>query len=197
MISAGELRREVHDGEEIAVHRRRAGAGQLEEIGVPLVGHDARPGRELGRKDQVAVLLRAVEDDVRREPGEIVAELGAPEERRRLELPAPILHRRHVVVERSESERLRHGLAIERQRNAVSRGAPERRAVHPGPQRRQRFDGIEQSLGVRPGPERDGRRHRAPLMGITGKQRSTMPRAEVDERLGQRERAHAGRAACS
>ena len=163
-------------------------AGELEEIGVPLVRHDARTGRELRGQHQPAKFLRTVEDHVGRELGEIVPQLGAPEEDGGLELAAPVLHRGDAGVEAAESERTPDPLPVVRQRRAVACRAPERRPVDPPVDRIERLDRIEHSFRVRQCPEPRRRRHRPSLVSVSGPDDRAMARSEPGERIGGVER---------
>src|SRR5687768_11876072 len=95
-------------------------------------------------------------------------QLSAPEQHRRLELPSPPLHGGNVLVQSRKPERPSHHVPPEGKRYAVARGATKRGAIHPGPERRERFDGIEEAFSKGAGPEPDRGRHGSPAMGVAG-----------------------------
>ena len=134
VVAAGELGLEGEHRGQVALDRRGARPGELEEVGVPLVGHDAGPGGELGGEPEQAVLFAAPEHHVGGELAQLVPQLGAPEEGSRLELAARVLDRGHIGVEAGESQRSRRSAAPEGEGHTVPRRAPQRGAVHLGPE---------------------------------------------------------------
>src|SRR5688500_15502655 len=164
VVASGELCLDLENREEVPLHCGGSTAGELEEIGVPLVRHDAGAGCQLAGKGEIAELLSAEDDDVLANPGNIVAKLGAPEQHGCLQLSAPSLHRCDVEIETLEAEGASDHAARQRQRDAIAGGAYERRAIHAFPHCRQRLERIEQSLGEGTGPETDGGGHRLSAM---------------------------------
>jgi hypothetical protein len=153
VVPAGERALDLEHREQIALHRARPSPGQLEQIRVPLVRHDAAAGRQLRRKGQVAEFLGAVENDIAGKPGEVMRNLGAPEERGGLQLSAAALHGGDVAVEPAEAERACRDLPPDRQRDAIARRAAQRTAIHLCPQPAHRFGGVEKPLRIGAGPE--------------------------------------------
>ena len=153
VVPARQLALEMEHGGEVSLHERRARAGQLEEVGVPLVRHDAGAGREPRRHDDKAELLAAQEHDVLRQLPRLVAQLRAPEQHRGLELPPAVLHRADGVLGTGEAECPGRRFAPERQRHAVPGRAAERRAIHRRPDRGQRLSGVDEPLGKGERPE--------------------------------------------
>jgi len=134
VIAAGELCLDLQQRHQLALERRGTAPSQLEEIGIPLVRHDAGPGSEVGRQDQKSELVGAEENDVAGELGEFVAQLSAPEEDAGLELTSTILHRGHVVLDVAKSERAGSYFAFQREWDAVARGTAQWRAIDLSPE---------------------------------------------------------------
>src|SRR5215210_5761347 len=174
MVSSGKLGFYLEHGEEIALYSSGPPPGELEEIRILLVRHDARSGGEVGRQSQVAKLVAAEHDDVLAQPGDIMSELGAPEQHGGFELSPATLHRRHVEIESGEAEGAGRHTSLKRQRHTVACCAPEWRPIHPRPYCRQRFDGIEEALGEGTSPETHGGRHGLTAMRVSGPENSAM-----------------------
>src|SRR5688572_32630489 len=69
VVASGELCLDLENREEVPLHCGGSTAGELEEIGVPLVRHDAGAGCQLAGKGEIAELLSAEYDDVLAKPG--------------------------------------------------------------------------------------------------------------------------------
>ena len=118
-----------------------------------------------------------------------MAQLDAPEQHQRLKLAASVLHQRHIVFDRAESQRARRYLSLEWQRSPVPGGAPKRGAIDPCPDQGQPFRGINDPFGKRRRPETRGGRHRPTGMGIAGPEDSLIVLRENEQALGEVKRA--------
>ncbi len=184
MVAAGQLSLDLQHGTEIALNGGGSATRQLEQIGIPLLGHDAGAGRECSRETQVPELLGAEHDDVLRQARELVTQLAAPEQHSRFKLATAALHRRDVPIQSAEAERTGHQLSPKWQRHSVPGGTPERRAVHLKPQLGERLDRIQHTLCQGAGPESDRRRHCPAGVGVAGPEHGSMRRCEKNQSVG-------------
>ena len=137
MVPAGELALELRAPRRGRPRApRRAPRVSSKRSGFRLCGMMLDPVARSGGQHEIAELLGAEEDHVAATARPARAPAGrtrtAPPPRACRGRPAPW----PLAVEPGESERARRGLAPERQRHAVARRAPERRAVHPAPRAR-------------------------------------------------------------
>ena len=121
------------------------------------------------RQLDVAQLVAGEPDQVRGQPGQIQgrreAARRAPDTR---SCPGRSARPGCWPERRSKPSRIGHQLAVQRQRHAVARGAPQGGAVDVGEGRLQPGKIIEQRLGVGREEEAEGRGHRLTGVGVAG-----------------------------
>jgi hypothetical protein len=120
VVPAGKLGLDLQHGKQIALNRRGPTPRELEEVRIPFMRHDARPGCQVGWKRQVAELVPTEHDDVLTQPGDVMPELGAPEQHGGLQLSTATLNRRDVEIQAGESEGASHDASLQWQRHTVA-----------------------------------------------------------------------------
>ena len=183
VVAAGEVRgereQEVELGRE-AVDRR---AGQFEHVRVALLRHDGGAGRVLVRKGDEAELTRGEQHEVTREAVRGEADLDECMDDRCFPFASRKLHRRHVLLHRAETQKLRDLAPGKVQaRHAIACRAAPRRGMGSAGGLGKRVQVIQQQLRVARRPEADGRRHGALEMGVAGHERVGARLGVVDER---------------
>ena len=166
MIAAAELGLDLQHRKEISLQSGGSAAGELEQIGITLVRHDAGARRQIGRQNQEPVLVGREVNHVGAELGQLVRKLNAPEEHQRLQLAAAVLDQGDVVFHLTEGQRPRGDLALNRQRHSVPCGAAERRAVHLDPHGREQFHRVQDAFRKRRSPQPRRRWHGPTRVGI-------------------------------
>ena len=113
------------DGHEVAVDAAGAAAGELGDVGVALLGHDAGAGRELVGEADEAELFARPEDDLLGEAGEVHhrGRGGGVEFDEEVAVANGV---DAVAGDADEAEFLGYGLAIDRVRDTGERTGPKR-----------------------------------------------------------------------
>ena len=136
-------------------------AHDLEDVGILLVGHDARSGGQLVGERHEAEVLAHVEADVHGEAPQRGGHGGHGRGGGAFALAAAHLRRHDVVVQVGEPQQPRGHRPIQRERRAVAGRRPQRILIGHVVGGRQQSHVVHQRLGIgaEPQPERRGHRH--------------------------------------
>lgn len=159
------------------------GAGQLEDVGVLLVGHDAGAGGTLvGQLDEAEVL--AVEQaGVEGQLGEGAGNGGQGEGDVALHLAAAHLGVDDVIVHGVEAQQAGGHRAVEGEGRAVAGGGAEGIAVAHAEGGLQEHHVVHEALGIGAEPQAEGRGHGNLQMGVAGHEDALVAFALADEHV--------------
>ncbi len=136
-----------------------AAADELEDVGILLVGHDARSRGEVVGQRYEAEILAHEEAQIHRQPSDGGRHGGDGRGGGALALAATHLRRDGVVVERPEAEQAGRHRAVERERRTVARGRAEGVLVGDLPGGGHQPQVVDERFGIGAEPEAERRGH--------------------------------------